>query len=515
MEFFNPALPSIVESLDDLYKNFEKNKKRYEELNETFSKIYNGDKPIFYFRAPGRVNLIGEHVDYSGYCVLPFALEQDTIVAVSFNKLNNDIINIHNCNEKYTPMSIDVGSDIEIDLKKHHWTNYVLAAWKGVQQALNEGSSGSGGGGGGSKLKSVNLLYSGNVPMGAGVSSSSALVCVSTLAISYCNNLILNKEELAQLSIKSERYVGVESGGMDQSISFLGEQNTAKLIEFHPNLKTYDVQLPKGVSFVICNSLVDSLKVITGATNYNLRVVECRLAAVLLAYYTGLSWEKVRRLRDVQHQGNYDLNQLIQLTEQYLSEKQTYTREEVASILDISVEQLVKTYFPSGITVQAEYFELYKRARHVFTETQRVYQFSEICKQYQQQSNNNNNNNINNNNNNNNNNNSDITPELGKLMNESHESCSKLFECSCPELDILTKICRDNGALGSRLTGAGWGGCVISLVPNSKVDSFLDAIDTQYYSKFVNPEKLKNLEKSSYSFFTTPCKGACIISSSV
>lgn len=70
MDSFNPALPSIVESLDDIYKNFENNKKRYEELNETFSKIYNGDKPIFYFRAPGRVNLIGEHVDYSGYCVL-------------------------------------------------------------------------------------------------------------------------------------------------------------------------------------------------------------------------------------------------------------------------------------------------------------------------------------------------------------------------------------------------------------------------------------------------------------
>ncbi|KAN0029636.1 hypothetical protein ACTA71_007770 [Dictyostelium dimigraforme] len=496
MESFNPALPSIVESLDDVYKNFENNKKRYDELNETFSKIY-GDKPIFYFRAPGRVNLIGEHVDYSGYCVLPFALEQDTIVAVSFNKSNNDIININNCNEKYTSKSIDVsgGGNIEIDMKNHHWTNYVLAAWKGVQQAMNEGN--------GNRLKSVNLLYSGNVPMGAGVSSSSALVCVSTLAISYCNNLILNKEELAQLSIKSERFVGVESGGMDQSISFLGEQNTAKLIEFHPNLKTYDVQLPKGVSFVICNSLVDSLKVITGATNYNLRVVECRLAAVLLAFYTGLSWEKVRRLRDVQHQGNFDLNQLIHLTEQYLSEKQTYTREEVASILDISVEQLVKTYFPSGITVQSEHFELYKRARHVFTETQRVYKFSEICKQQFNQQPSNNSNNY------------DITPELGKLMNESHESCSKLFECSCPELDTLTKICCDNGALGSRLTGAGWGGCVISLVPNSKVDSFLDAIDTHYYSKFVNPEKLKNLEKSSYSFFTTPCKGACIISSSI
>ncbi|KAM9979899.1 hypothetical protein ACTFIZ_006155 [Dictyostelium cf. discoideum] len=498
MDSFNPALPTIVESLDDIYKNFENNKKRYEELNETFSKIYNGDKPIFYFRAPGRVNLIGEHVDYSGYCVLPFALEQDTIVAVSFNKLNNDIINIHNCNEKYTPKSIDVsaGGGIEIDMKRHHWTNYVLAAWKGVQQAMEKGG----------KLKSVNLLYSGNVPMGAGVSSSSALVCVSTLAISYCNNLILNKEELAQLSIKSERYVGVESGGMDQSISFLAEQNTAKLIEFHPNLKTFDVQLPKGVSFVICNSLVDSLKVVTGATNYNLRVVECRLAAVLLAFHCGLSWEKVRRLRDVQYQGNFDLPQLIQLTEQYLSVKQTYTREELATILDISVEQLVKTYFPSGITVQSEHFELYKRARHVFTETQRVYKFSEICKQQQLNFNNTNNNNNNNNN---------ILQELGKLMNESHESCSKLFECSCPELDSLTNICRENGALGSRLTGAGWGGCVISLVPNSNVHSFLDAIDTHYYSKFVNPEKLKNIEKSSYSFFTTPCKGACIVSSTV
>ncbi|EGC39234.1 hypothetical protein DICPUDRAFT_147991 [Dictyostelium purpureum] len=494
MDSFNPSLPTVVENLEDLYKNLDKNKKRYDQLKDTFAQAFNGDTPLFYFRAPGRVNLIGEHVDYSGYPVLPFALEQDTIVAVSFNKDDKNQLNIFNVNEKYTNKSVDISKEINIDMKNHHWTNYVLAAWKGVQQTHREQHQSQ-------PMKSLNLLFFGNVPMGAGVSSSSALVCVSVLAFTYIHNMVFNKEELSALSIKSERFVGIESGGMDQTISFLGDINTAKLIEFSPVLKAHDVQLPKGVQFVICNSLVESNKVITGATNYNLRVVECRLAAVILAFHLGLKWESVRKLKDVQHIGNYSITQMVGFTEQHL--KQTpYTREEVASILDITIEQLHKIYFPSGITVNAQHFELYKRAKHVFTETQRVYQFSETCKSHFISSHK-----------------VDdeltdkVTRELGTLMNQSHESCSKYFECSCPELDILTEICRNAGALGSRLTGAGWGGCVISLVPNSKVGQFLNEIDQHYYAKHVNSQHLPS-DKSSYSFFTTPCKGASIVSPS-
>jgi len=500
MDIFNPSVPSVVESLTDIYENVEANKERFQILESRFKEIYN-DKPSFYFRAPGRVNLIGEHVDYSGYPVLPFALQQDTIVAVSIKK-NEDsneqqqpaIINIHNVNnEKYTPkLNISI-SDIEIDMGNHHWTNYVLAALKGVKNISQNDSTVS--------LKSLNLLYYGNVPTGSGVSSSSALVCVSTLAFSFINNLIFTKEELADLSIKSERFVGIESGGMDQTISYLGEINTAKLIEFQP-LKTYDVILPKNVSFVICNSLVESNKVITGGIYYNLRVVECRLAAVLLAFSLGLKWETVKRLKDVQYQSNLSLEQLIEKTQEILH-KSPYTRQEVADLLEISLDQLEKRYFPKGITVAAQSFELYKRATHVFSETLRVYQFSNQCKgallngttttSSSSSS-------------------SNVQMELGTLMNSSHTSCSSMFECSCPELDELTTICRESGALGSRLTGAGWGGCTISLVPNSKIDAFLQNVNEKYYSKIIDKSKIPL--DSSHIIISSPSKGASIIPSS-
>ncbi|KAF2069197.1 hypothetical protein CYY_009487 [Polysphondylium violaceum] len=474
MDIFNPLLPSVVDNLAEVYENVESNQERYQILESKFKQLYN-DKPLFYFRAPGRVNLIGEHVDYSGYPVLPFALQQDTIVAVSIN--NNNNLNIQNVNEKYTPkVNLNVDLEIEIDMANHHWTNYVLAAWKGVK---NLGQTNS-------PLKALNLLYSGNVPTGSGVSSSSALVCVSTLAFTYINNLVFTKEELVDLSIKSERFVGIESGGMDQTISYLGEMNVAKLIEFQP-LKTYDVTLPKSVSFIICNSLVESNKVITGGIYYNLRVVECRLAAVLLAHSLGLKWETVRKLKDVQYQSNLSLEQLIQKTEEILH-KSAYTRQEVADILEMSLETLEKTYFPKGIKVAAQSFELYKRATHVFSETLRVYQFSNRCQNLV----------------------SNASHDLGALMNDSHFSCSKMFECSCPELDQLTTICREF-ALGSRLTGAGWGGATISIVESSKIESFLKNVNEKYYSQF---DKSKIPVDSSHIIISSPSKGASIIPSS-
>ena len=92
----------------------------------------------------------------------------------------------------------------------------------------------------------------------------------------------------------------------------------------------------------------------------------------------------------------------------------------------------------------------------MFSEAERVYKYKEICekKEYPTQ-----------------------LEDLGKLMNESHYSCRDLYDCSSAELEILTKLCRSSGAYGSRLTGAGWGGCAISLVPFDKVPAFLKSIE--------------------------------------
>lgn len=107
-------------------------------------------------------------------------------------------------------------------------------------------------------------------------------------------------------------------------------------------------------------------------------------------------------------------------------------------------------------------FKLYEAARHVFDEAYRVINFIEVCK-------------------------SNLTDKhklvlLGKLMNESQTSCRDLYECSCPEIDHITELARKNGAYGSRLTGAGWGGCTVSLVDEHHSQSFIKAMIEQHYS---------------------------------
>ena len=141
-------------------------------------------------------------------------------------------------------------------------------------------------------------------------------------------------------------------------------------------------------------------------------------------------------------------------------------------------------------TVEAKYFQLYKRAKHVLTESLRVLSVRALCLDLAATS-------------------TDPLPEstlhtLGGLLNSSQDSCSALFECSCPELDDLTRICRESGAYGSRLTGAGWGGCTISLVAENDTEGFISRVRAKYppYQQ-LSEDKLKEA-----IFATHPSSGA-------
>ena len=141
-------------------------------------------------------------------------------------------------------------------------------------------------------------------------------------------------------------------------------------------------------------------------------------------------------------------------------------------------------------TVEATYFQLYKRAVHVFSEALRVLEFRDVCARSSADVSGTS---------------AEVLKELGGLMDASMESCSNLYECACPELDQLCKIARDAGAYGSRLTGAGWGGCTVSLVDEENVGPFIQALKEQYPA-------YKDLEGDALSeviFATKPSAGAC------
>ena len=325
----------------------------------------------------------------------------------------------------------------------------------------------------------MKVLLDGNIPPSASLSSSSALVCCAALSTIVANNLTLpNKQELAEICTKCERYIGTEGGGMDQSISFMAEPGVAKMIDFNP-IRCSDVQLPNSAAIVVSNTLVLAHK--AAFTNYNERVVECRIASQVIAKHKGLKWQDIRKLGQLMNALQLTLDGMMTVVAESLHDG-PYTKEEVCKVLEISKEDL-KIQCMSPSTTEMKEFELKKRTMHVYSESLRVLQFKMATE------------------------NPLVTmEELGKLMSESHASCRDLYECSCPELDKLAVICEKFGSFGTRLTGAGWGGCAISLVSKDTVNDFMQHVSEAFYQP--HPERLKQMSTSLFA--TSPGGGASI-----
>ena len=458
--------PPVFTSLTEFSRGSETNAKRYEHLVETFKSKY-GTNPQFIARAPGRVNIIGEHIDYSGYAVLPMAIELD--IAIACRACDTATISISNTDSAKYP---DYQGNLELKIDGHKWKNYILCGIKGVQEYCSI-----------EKLTGMQMVVDGNIPPASGLSSSSALVCCSALATAYANKVDLpSKPAFAEMTAKCERYIGTEGGGMDQAISFLGEEGKAMMIEFDP-VRPTEVVIPDGCVFVIANTLVAAEKA-AAASCYNVRVAECRLASLVIAYEQGVSgWEDVRKLLPVQQACNKQLGQMTEVVSGSLHSG-SYTQEDVCKVLDISQEKLRSEYLNKK-TESLDKFLLRNRAEHVYEEAHRVYQFKDIANAQEGE---------------------DTAQKLGQLMDESHASCRDLYECSCPELDEIVAIAKSAGSLGSRLTGAGWGGCVVSLVREDKHRELIDKLRDEYYSKGLR--RMEDLEASL--FLTKPGAGAAL-----
>ncbi|XP_071964346.1 N-acetylgalactosamine kinase-like [Antedon mediterranea] len=438
-------------------------KERYVDLTKKFEAHF-GCKPVFFCRAPGRVNLIGEHIDYCGYSVLPMAIQQDIVMAVCPNQSQQ--LNLVNTNPTFKSFSTSI-RNFTISKEKPEWFNYVLCGLKGIAEFSKL-----------DKPVGLSILTDGTVPKSAGLSSSSALVCCAGLTMMYANDLNISKLELADICAKCEQYIGTEGGGMDQSICFLAEAGKAKHIEFNP-LRATDVTLPSAVSFIICNSCTEMNKAST--SHFNQRVVEDRLACQIMAKSKNLDWKKVRRLGDLQVSLECSIEGMLELVDNTFK-RTPYSKVEVCKLLDVSEQELNASL--SDNTLHVQEFKLHDRAKHVFSEASRVIQFKKICNEAQD----------------------GCHKLLGDLMNQSHASCRDLYECSCPELDEVTEACRQAGAFGARLTGAGWGGCAVAMVQTSDVPNFIQSVHSKFYSKDAKRES--NIDAKLFA--TVPGRGAVV-----
>ncbi|XP_054289579.1 N-acetylgalactosamine kinase-like [Macrosteles quadrilineatus] len=433
-------------------------------LREKFSCKFKA-KPSLYLRVPGRVNLIGEHIDYCGYSVCPLALEQDILVAFC-PSVHGQFLSIYNQDEEnYKEYSIDT-FDFKFSLPTTGWASYVLCGVKKVIELLvSQGKS----------PVSIQMAVAGNIPPGSGLSSSSALVCAGAMVTALANKLNLSRTELAALSAEAEHYIGTVGGGMDQAIIFLASEGNAKLIEFSP-LRTRDVTLPAGAVFVVAHSLAVKNK--AASNDFNTRVVECRLAAQVLAKIRGFPWKKCLRLVDFQTSAKLTLGECAKIVKELLH-KDPYTKIELCKILDVTEKELNEITLTSN-TEHVQHFKLFQRALHVFQEAQRVAEFEAGCTD------------------------GCSLAELGHLMSESHVSLRDLYECSHVQLDRLVAVAMAAGALGARLTGAGWGGCIVALTTEDHVGKFIDTVKQQFYAD--NPQ-VEGRKTENLIFATQPGRG--------
>lgn len=447
------------------------------------------------------------------------AITADVLLAVSVHRKESGpstirLTNVHSKKFESKEFDIPDTGDVNIDPSTLEWTNYFKSGLVGATRLLRKKQKEF------QQSVGMDILADGTVPSGGGLSSSAAFVCASALAVMKANGEDkVDKKELVELAIVSERAVGVNSGGMDQSASVFPLQGSALYVSFVPELSAKNVAFPElksPLTFVIAQSFVAADKHVTAPVCYNLRVVEVTLAALVLGKIFGLKnlpsdpgplGISLRGFHDTYYQekeGVKDnhtvsasdfqaqLQNLVGRVDQYLPQVEGYSREQLSEILGLSIDDMEKKYM-SRFPIRAEKFMLRQRALHVFGEALRVLKFMDLLSAPPPQSEKEN---------------SELLKSFGELMNETQDSCRDLFENSCPELDELCHLARSAGAVGSRLTGAGWGGCSVHLVPEDKVESVRQKWIKDYYRKKfpdITDEKL-----SEAIVVSKPGSGSCV-----
>ncbi|HIC15255.1 MAG TPA: galactokinase [Gemmatimonadetes bacterium] len=380
-------------------------------------------------RAPGRVNLIGEHTDYNGLPVFPMAIQREAHLA--FRSRDDGFVRIRSIREDFEEVEFEIVPGIAAS-PAGHWGNYLKAPADELarQFAISRGFDG---------------VLASDIPIAAGLSSSSALVNAVGLALAHVNGIILERLPFAEVMAEAERYTGTRGGGMDQAISMAGHADHAARIEFSP-LQMRHVPVPQGWCFVIANTGVRAEKSGHAGAVYNARRKECEEAFRIVA--------DVALNRGLIHSRLTGYRNLLQILEEDI-------------VIEVGEAALRGT--------------LLQRFRHVITEAARVEAAVDLMI-------------------------SDDLQGFGWLMDDSHRSLRVDYEVSSKELDELVMVARDAGAEGARLTGAGLGGCIVTLAEQGKVDAVLEGLSEGYYA----PRGITTGIDQDL-FMATPSVGASVI----
>jgi N-acetylgalactosamine kinase len=422
-----------------------------------------GRKPEWEAHAPGRVNLIGEHTDYNGCPVLPMALERD--FTAHFSSRDDGKIRFHNLDPLFPPRIFETAGEIK-PYETGDWGNYCKA---GVQ-AMTARAERAGGSGPGQRYRGMDVLLSGRIPPAAGLSSSSALVVISALMFNAVNGIVVPFPELAGILAEGEQYVGTKGGGMDQAASLLSEEGKALKIDFYPfGYRTVD--MPGDCTVIVADTLVQAPKTRETMDKYNLRTIECALGVELLnrAFAERAhSMQRLRLLGDITEENlGMHWDGIWKVINETLHPN-PYSVSELAAELATPAAKIREEFFArkdgSMLPEPEEGLKIRSRVTHILEERVRVEASAAALEK------------------------GDLV-RFGELMVDSHRSCRDLYEISCPELDRLASDLRASGALGARLTGAGFGGCAIGLTRDRDAEEIIEEVKKRYYRDYLGAEE--------------------------
>ncbi|QZY57065.1 galactokinase [Crassaminicella profunda] len=364
----------------------------FEELTKDFIEIFDKGKETRIFFAPGRINLIGEHTDYNGGYVFPCALSFGTYAVA--RKREDKKVKVYSKNFKDLGILTFTLEELKYE-KGHDWANYpkgVMKVFKDHGYLLENG---------------LEVLFFGNIPNGAGLSSSASIELVTSVLLKGLFNLDVDMISMVKMCQKAEnQFIGVNCGIMDQFAIGMGKKEKAILLDCTTLAYKYSDLVLKDASIIIANTnkrrgLADS--------KYNERRKECDRALFQL-------------------QKELEINALGELTEEEFEKNKHLITNEIDR----------------------------RRAKHAVYENRRTLKAVDALER------------------------GDIK-EFGKLMKASHKSLKEDYEVTGKELDTLVKLAwEQEGTIGSRMTGAGFGGCTVNIVNNQKVDEFIENVGKKY-----------------------------------
>jgi len=386
-------------------------------LVEAFGEVWGGE-PTHLVRAPGRVNLIGEHIDYCGLPVLPMAF--DRAVWIAFRALPTPRVRIATETPGLEPVEIAPLPPIPPG-PTGDWANYARAAIEAVEPYA----------GGEPAVRGLEALVVSDLPVAAGLSSSSALVVAVALAWLRVRGVPVGPETgprlaLADILARGERYVGTAGGGMDQAACLLGRSGHALRIEFGP-LRATPIPIPRGWRFVVAHSGARAEKSGPAQATYNARTREAAgaIAGVLDAVGGATPADGAWTLGPP---GSPD-------------PAGAYPRVLEAVGADAALAAAERA-------LDARHRA---RFRHIVTERERVADAEEALRA------------------------GDLA-RFGARLSESHASLRDDYEVSTPALDALVDTALAAGAAGARLTGAGLGGSIVALCDAERADAVRAAL---------------------------------------